>query len=63
VSERPSRKLDERVPNGLPIREIALAKPTKTDQVIYRSRRNYYLDHHRAPPAALAATALPLGCR
>jgi len=63
MTKRPSRELDERVPDGLPVPEVALMKAAKAYQVAYRTRRNHYLHHHRAPSAALAATALPLGYR
>jgi hypothetical protein len=33
VTERPSGEADKRVPDSLPIGEVAIAKPAKVDQI------------------------------
>jgi hypothetical protein len=38
VTERASGKLDERIPDGLPISEVAVTKPAEARQVADRSR-------------------------
>jgi hypothetical protein len=61
VTESPSGEPDERVPDGLPIGEVAIAKPTKADQIAERCRSDHYLYNHGAAPTSLAAAALPHG--
>ena len=61
VTERPSGEADKRVRDGLPIGEVAIAKPAKADQIADRRRPEHQLHRHGAAPASLLAAALPHG--
>jgi hypothetical protein len=61
VTERPSGEADKRVPDGFPIREVAVTKPAKADQIADRCRPEHQLYRHGAATSALSAAALPHG--
>ena len=63
VTERPSGEADDRMRDGLPIGAVAVAQPTKADQVADRRWSDHYLDNHGTAPASVPAAALSFGNR
>ena len=61
VTQRPFGEPDERVPDGLVIGTLAIAKPAKQDQVANGSRPDHHLYDHGTAPVSLPAAALSFG--
>jgi len=63
VTQSPFGEPDERVPDGLAIGALGIAKPAKPGQVADRSRPDHHLSHHGTSPPSHPAAALSLGFR
>jgi hypothetical protein len=61
VTQRRFGEPDERVPDGLAIATLAMAKPAEPDQFADRSRTDHHLYHHGTAPPSLPAATLPFG--
>ena len=61
VTQPPFGEPDQRVPDGLAIGALGIAKLTKQDQVADRSGPNHHLYDHGTAPPSLPPAALSFG--